>query len=335
LSTILKALRRLEEEKAAAEEPRPLREQIASAPRAGDGPRRRGWLGAATALVLGVAAGGGLIWWLFAGSPETIQVASATPVPEPAPAAPVPAPPIQPPAVPAMVAAAPAAGPPEQAYESDVEIIERPDALPRLADSEPIAAADTEPKRGSTRPVETSAAMERMRQAARAEYAAAERARRGLPQAPSPAEPAVEPAPAEPQPTKIVAVAPDILVQAPEAPPPPQPAPEPVQEAKPAPSPPPEPKPVREAAAPRPAPEPVREAPAPPPADLPSFAIEKTQWHPLADRRVAWLRMPGESEPRRVVEGDVIDGLLVAKIEPSGVVFERDGKKIQRVLGQR
>jgi hypothetical protein len=31
LSTILKALRRLEEEKAAAEEPRPLREQIASA----------------------------------------------------------------------------------------------------------------------------------------------------------------------------------------------------------------------------------------------------------------------------------------------------------------
>jgi hypothetical protein len=44
LSTILKALRRLEEEKAASEEPRPLREQIASAPR---GPlrarRKAGW----------------------------------------------------------------------------------------------------------------------------------------------------------------------------------------------------------------------------------------------------------------------------------------------------
>ena len=67
MSTILKALRRLEEEKAAAEEPRPLREQIASAPRAVERPRRRGWLGATAALVLGVAAGGGLIWWLVLG----------------------------------------------------------------------------------------------------------------------------------------------------------------------------------------------------------------------------------------------------------------------------
>ena len=42
LSTILKALRRLEEEKAATEEPRPLREQIASAPRARRAPAPHG-----------------------------------------------------------------------------------------------------------------------------------------------------------------------------------------------------------------------------------------------------------------------------------------------------
>jgi hypothetical protein len=336
LSTILKALRRLEEEKAAAEEPRPLREQIASTPLANERPRRRGWLGATVALVLGVAAGGSLIWGLFRGSSESVEVAAA--MPEPAVATAEPAPVVRPALT--VPEPAPAAGPPEQAFESDVEIVERPDPLPRLVDSEPIAPGQTDPVPGSRRPVESSAAMERARRAARAEYAAAERARRGLPPevvapATAPPEPAVEPVaptPAEPQPTKIVAVAPEILAPAPAAAPEPPPGPEPVPEAKPAP--PPEP-PVREAAVPKPAPEPVREAPAPPPADLPPFAIEKTQWHPLADRRVAWLRMPGESEPRRVVEGDVVDGLLVAKIEPSGVVFERDGKKIQRMLGQR
>jgi hypothetical protein len=171
--------------------------------------------------------------------------------------------------------------------------------------------------------------MQRARQAARNEQAAAERARLGLPPEPAapvaaPADPAAQPAPREHQP-RIVAVAPDILMPAPRSAP--KPAAEPAPEAKPAA--PPEPKPrVREAAAPRPA---APEAP----ADIPQFAIEKTQWHPLADRRVAWLRMPGESEPRRVVEGDVVDGLLVATIEPSGVVFERDGKKIERVLGKR
>ena len=44
--------------------------------------------------------------------------------------------------------------------------------------------------------------------------------------------------------------------------------------------------------------------------------------------------MPGETDAQRVVEGDVVDGLLVAAIEPSGVVFERDGEKIRRPLGR-
>ena len=65
-----------------------------------------------------------------------------------------------------------------------------------------------------------------------------------------------------------------------------------------------------------------------------AVSVEKTQWHPLADRRIAWLRVPGDPDALRVVEGDVVDGLLVAVIEPSGVVFERDGEKIRRPLGR-
>jgi hypothetical protein len=359
LSTILKALRRLEEEKAAAEEPRPLREQIATTPLAGERPRRRGWLAAAVSLVLGVAAGGSLIWWLFAGSSQTVQVQVAAAAPEVAPIA-APAPPSAPAVEPAPAPAPPpahvaVAGPPEQAFHSDVEIVDRPEALPRLADDEPIEPAREEPAPGSTRPVESSAAMIRARRAALAEQAAADRARQGLPPqvaAPAPAADAAQPAHPTRRRSKIVEVAPEILVPVP-VDPEPAPAAQPQQKiaaaepqhpaAEPAPEPAPEPKPaaqpkpkpqVREAAAPRPVTEVVRQTPEPV-DDLPSFAIEKTQWHPLPDRRVAWLRMPGESESRRVVEGDVVDGLIVSKIEPSGVVFERDGKKIERVLGKR
>ena len=66
---------------------------------------------------------------------------------------------------------------------------------------------------------------------------------------------------------------------------------------------------------------------------LPALRVEKTLWHPSPDRRRAWLRVDGEDEARRVVEGDVVEGLLVAEIEPSGVVLERDGQRIQRGLG--
>jgi hypothetical protein len=89
-------------------------------------------------------------------------------------------------------------------------------------------------------------------------------------------------------------------------------------------------KPAAKPAAARPAP--PKEEPAPPPAI--AVSVEKTQWHPLADRRIAWLNVPGESAPHRVVEGDVVDGLMVSKIEPSGVVFDRNGEKIRRGLGK-
>ncbi len=306
MSTILKALRRLEEEKAANEEPRPLREQIASAPRGALRARRTGWLAAVVALVLGIAAGGGVIWWLFGNPAAKPAVVAAAPAAR-APTAVAP---------PALAPPAPArAGPPDQAFASTVEIVDRPDALPRLADADPVEPGPQQPKPGSVRPVETSAAAERARQAALAEFNAAERARRGLPPEavpPPPSQP-VEPvaaaqvAPPAPAP---VALAPAPIVQAPAPAPAPAPA---VAEAKPA----------------------VKPAPSKPAMPKTAVSVERTTWHPLADRRIAWLRVPGESEPRRVVEGDVIDGLLVTTIEPSGVVFDRDGEKIRRALGKR
>ena len=158
MSTILKALRRLEEEKAASEEARPLREQIASEPRIATRTRRTGWAAAVIALALGVAAGGGVIWWLFGRTPEPIQIATAPP--------PVPAPAPPPAAAPAPTAAAVDPGLPTQAFESDVEIVDRPDALPRIADAEPVTPSVPDPKPGSVRPVENSSAAERARQAA-------------------------------------------------------------------------------------------------------------------------------------------------------------------------
>jgi hypothetical protein len=332
LSTILKALRRLEEEKAVTEEARPLREQIASAPRGAQRPRRSGWLAAAGALVLGAATGGALIWSLF-GTPAPAPVVAAAPVAPPAPAVAVPEPPVAP-------------GPPEDAFASDVQMVERPDALPLVADSEPVQPGPSEPKPGQVRPVESSAAAERARQAALAEYAAAARARRGLPPEnaqPSPPVPA-EPVPVLPAPEQIAA-APEAVapapVAAPVAPAPPQPAPivpAPANEivaAQPAPKPAPPVEKKQPAAKPAAAKRAAEPAP-PPPAAVPRIAVsvEKTQWHPLADRRIAWVRVPGDPDALRVVEGDVVDGLLISAIEPSGVVFERDGEKIRRPLGR-
>jgi hypothetical protein len=330
LSTILKALRRLEEEKAATEEPRPLREQIASAPRAPIRARRTGWLAASAALVLGAATGGALIWALFGNQTAPTPVVAAAPA-APAPQVPAPAPVVPVPALPATP------GPPDQAFASDVEMVDRPEALPLVADSEPVSPGRVDPKPGQVRPVESSAAAERARQAALAEYNAAERARRGLPAEIAPPTP---PTPAEPVPVIAAqAAAPQEAVPRP-APPetaPVVPEPAPVVRA-----------PAAEVVAAPPAPTPAvkktaavkpkREAaPAPPPAPpVPQIAVsvEKTQWHPLADRRIAWVRVPGDPQALRVVEGDVVDGLLISAIEPSGVVFERDGEKIRRPLGR-
>jgi hypothetical protein len=289
LSTILKALRRLEEEKAASEEARPLREQIASEPRITTRPRRTGWAAAAIALVLGVAAGGGVIWWLFGRTAEPIPIAAA-PAPAPsAPAAPAPAP---------MVAAVDP-GLPGQAFESDVEIVDRPDAAPRIPDGNPIEPSIPDPKPGSVRPVMSSTAAERARQAALAEYNAAERARRGLPPAPIPAAPPTPPEPigaAAESPSR----APDVAQAAPTAPAPvatPAPAATgvPIAAASPAPeAPAPAPAPL---ASPSPKPAPVKVAKPAPPREAPAPAPPRRRRSPCRSSGRSGTRSPIAGSP--------------------------------------
>jgi hypothetical protein len=325
VSTILKALRRLEEEKASAETGRPLREQVAAAgppPRAGGG---RQWLAAVAAVVLSALAGGGAIWWLFGGerSQEPISVA-ATPVAE----APAPAPAPQTEVRPAPI---PGFGPPDDAFASDVETVSRPQPLPRLADSQPVEPRKP-PVAGTRRPVHDTTAAARTREAAQreadlqaglAELDALEVSPEAAAEpvfAKAPAPEAVPPPPA-PQ-TAIAPPAPKAVAPAP-------PAPAPVREVA--------PEPAREVAIaepkPAPPPKPPAAKPAPAPEALPEVLVERTQWHPLSDRRSAWLRVAGEE--REVVEGDVIEGMLVGEIQPSGVVFERGGETLRRGVGER
>ncbi|MGE4650006.1 MAG: hypothetical protein AAEJ53_03880, partial [Myxococcota bacterium] len=73
-----------------------------------------------------------------------------------------------------------------------------------------------------------------------------------------------------------------------------------------------------------------------PPSPAPAVAkesplavqVERTFWHPKAERREAILRLPDQEEPLRVREGEALGRFTVMRIEPSQVVFEKDGVEI-------
>ncbi len=338
MSTILKALRRLEEEKASAESSRPLREQIAATAPAPPESSGRGWLSAVLALVVSAFAGGGLIWWLYGGE-QNAGVEQVAAMPPAEAQAPTPAQQAGP-AAPSRPAT-PAAGPPRDAFASDVDVVRRPERIPRLADADPVQPKPA-PTAGARRPVEDSVAMARANAQAQAEIdQLAEMDRRiaeaqaGQAPAPAPvvreAQPQASPTRREPAPTVAKAEPKRAVAQA-------EPAPERTV-AKPTPAP----------VAPKPAPKVVAAAPEPKPAAAPKPApvadpepaapawsgplVEKTKWHPTAERRSAWLSVGGE--PREVVEGDVVDGATVREIQPSGVMFERDGESTRRGVGEK
>lgn len=336
MSTILKALRRLEQEKTTVSEGRPLREEVASragGPPAPGGAARR-WAPAAGALLLGLLAGGVVFWGVNAllgtgGAGETPAAVASGAVGGPTPAAAAPPSPS-----PSPEPAATGHAPPDEAFASDVQVVPRRKASPRIADAEPINPHRAE-RPGAHRPVERSAAaharqVEEMRRAL--EVAQAERAAAAPPSRPSPPPArAPDPAPAEEPATAAT--------------PPPAPAPSAASGSAPsarrAPAPPPEPQQASSPAEPS-APEPAdaeaadaaaKAPPSPPAPDLAAEVdVERTQWHPLPDRRRAWI-VVGSGETRSVVEGDVVEGMIVSKIEPSGVVFERNGESLRRAIG--
>jgi hypothetical protein len=60
----------------------------------------------------------------------------------------------------------------------------------------------------------------------------------------------------------------------------------------------------------------------------------KTVWHPTPERRVARIEVEGHKEPLDLHEGDAVGTLVVAEIQPSGVVFLHGGEKLHRKVGK-
>jgi hypothetical protein len=343
VSTILKALRRLEEQKA-AQGPRPIREEVAGGGDSAEASGRRTWLPtAAIAVGVGLACAAGVVLWLERPSAGT-DAADVAAKPDPAPAPPRPEPAIASPrpervesfSPPIEVArrraeledaAGADAGLPEEAFASQVEVVKRPPASPRV----PMAiarASDPWPEPGVETP-EPTAKSERAKPA----------------KLPVPKPPVKSPGPtvaAKPAPSEPSPVQPKL---APSAPPEPavqiahathsEPEREPEPETKPAPAPEPAPEPAK------PSPPEPQAADAPPapastesaPADFSTVRVEKTLWHPSADRRFAYVALGGRPS-QKIQEGDVVGRFIVSEIQPSGVVFLQDGKPTRRGIGE-
>lgn len=319
MSTILKALRRLEQEKSAHAQ-RPLREEVATETSEA---RRRVPLGVAVGGVFaaGIVLGGAaLLLWprsALTGS-ETVR---ASPVARPTPARPAP-PPLQvataPP--PARVTAPPPVAAPERtrpdltvgALKSPVEVVKLPEqeSTPDPATAEPPPRP---PRLGEVRPGEVAM---RPRQATAPVPPVPALAPRSTPPAPTAA--SAEPKTRAPEPTATMASVPEITPKEPA-----RPRPAPAVATPPVP-------PKREASPPPPAPVP---APAVAKAPAPSISVERTHWHPLPERRLAIVDVSGHEEPLRLHEGDEVGPLRVAKIEPSGVVFVQDGVEVRHAVG--
>jgi hypothetical protein len=325
VSTILKALRRLESERATPTDGRPLREAVAAAEPLSRPPQGRRWAPLASMLI-GVAVGAtALLLWPRgepspAATPEARVSALAAAPPASGAAQPSPAPRN---AARAREARAPSpAGPPPEAFASDVAVVPRPAPSPRLVDSQATETA----------------------LAAGAPEASAARSGAGdLPEPAPPAPavriagpPAVVPAPpvAEPKPRTrgdgtSAAPAPGNVARTAAMPAVAPPAPEEraadiIDEPG---------APATGTAASSGPEEAASGSGAAPPSGPSRIRVEKTLWHPLAERRVAVVTLPDRDGPMRVREGELLGDVRVSKIEPSGVVFSGDAGEVRRAVG--
>jgi hypothetical protein len=67
----------------------------------------------------------------------------------------------------------------------------------------------------------------------------------------------------------------------------------------------------------------------------PGVSVLRTIWHPKAERRTALLEVTGGESPHEYREGDRVGSFTLLRIEPSGVVFERDGVELREKIGAR
>lgn len=68
-------------------------------------------------------------------------------------------------------------------------------------------------------------------------------------------------------------------------------------------------------------------------AKVPAIRVEKTIWHPDADRRVAVVKLIDVDEVLRLKEGDAVGPLVVIGIKPGSVLFSHDNIEIQYNVG--
>ena len=133
-----------------------------------------------------------------------------------------------------------------------------------------------------------------------------------------PSDPVAKAAPAVVPPEPVARAVPE--ARSPVSPPPAAPAP---REARPAaPS-----RPV--IAEPRRAPRQVAVVPPPP-----EVSVLRTVWHPTPGRRSARVEVEGHGDVLELREGDAVGVLVVAEIQPSGVVFLHGGARLRRAVGR-
>ena len=309
MSTILKALQRLEDEKSANAE-RSLNEQVV-ARRPPPDPERRGLRIGAVAIGGFAVAAAALLFW-FTREDPAVEVAMESPPPA---AAPVSAQPVAAEKPRRMASARPEPAARAQQESSEVEIspvvevVKRIDAPP--ADS---AAPAASPKRaappaqaGAERPARRSSARKPDPQVAR------EAAR-------------PKPAPEQVASAKPAAATPISKNSAPAKPVPAPPAPVEIAAAasKPAAT-------AESASTPAAIREPEQKVVQR--AKLPTLSVEKTIWHPDADRRVAVVKLIDPDEVLRLKEGDAVGPLVVKVIKPGSVLFYHDGVEIVYNVG--
>jgi hypothetical protein len=69
-------------------------------------------------------------------------------------------------------------------------------------------------------------------------------------------------------------------------------------------------------------------------AEIPLISVGKTVWHPDADRRSAIVELTESGESLQLKEGDAIGPLVIETIKPSGVLFIHDGVEIEYRVGR-
>lgn len=286
MSTILRALQRVEGEKSESGEMGALREGVVAPGEPLVRERGRHWRFGVTGSLVVILLGF-FVWWMVPGEEASLPSDRS---PAPVAAGPDPAP----------ASSARSEGPPSRPHEWEVAAARPPAPVEEIRSSPPETVSMPEPL-----PVEEPAP------------------RPSVEEAPAPA----DPAPWEDVEETDLLPPPRHLAREPDPPPPVQVAavPPPAEEVP----------PLAEVAVQPPVrlAEPPAKVSAPPRVATlrpPKVTVQKTVWHPEPERRVARIEVEGRKGPIELHEGDAVGTLVVAEIQPSGVVFLHGGERLLR-----